>query len=394
MLVDLGLDDDPDIVLEKRGDAYPDGSGLRIHDGTAPEVSNEAARATLGCWYLSSLLSSAMCKPNTLPLNNAMLSRVTTLGQASNLVCDPMLLPLVKYQLIMEDVHAAYNSDKRSGTRLRLHVHAKRMIASLEQWKSSISEELWTTGLFSTKYHGAKIWIYEMGLLYHFRIDRRCTMAQDLDYTDQSPLIGNLVNCIDAIKQYLDAFLRTDSLICGTLPFEEWLRFVLAFFVLYKLSFGPREVPAWDVELCRRTIDLEAYLSGAVAHLRQAIRVQGPSDHSGQSLFQVLPDVLESAKASYKAARDCPSLIAPGARVHFDMSKKLQTSTKSTTPSCGWQPPRGCPATSFFTAQTLALDNSSDWDGVRLNGALDPSAQLERNENLWTDLLSTCNGQG
>ncbi|KAK5677598.1 hypothetical protein LTS10_010170 [Elasticomyces elasticus] len=305
-----------------------------------------------------------------------------------------MLLPLVNYQLIIEDVHAAYSSEKRSGTRSRLHLHAKRMIASLEQWKASISDELWITGLFSTKYYGAKIWVYEMGLLYHFRINRRCPIAQDLEYADQSPLIGNLVSCVDAIKQYLDVFLLTDALIRSTLPFEEWCRFVLAFFVLYKLSVGLREVPAWDVELCRRTVDLEAYLSAAIENLRQAARVQALSDNSARSLSQVLPDVLESVKASYRATRDSPSPMVPDARVHFDMSKKLRISTKSTTPSCGRQPPRGCPAASFWTAQALDLDNSSDWHGVRLNSALDPSAQLEKNENLWTELLSTCNGQG
>ncbi|KAK5743305.1 hypothetical protein LTR17_002783 [Elasticomyces elasticus] len=384
MLVDLGLDDEPNIITEKRGDAYVDGSGSRIHDGASSEVSNEAARPRL---------SSSMCKPNTLPLSNAMLSRATTLGESPDHAFDPMLLPLVNYQLIIENVHAAYSSEKRSGTRSRLHLHAKRMMASLDQWKASISDELWITGLFSTKYYGAKIWVYEMGLLYHFRIDRRCPVAQDLEYADQSPLIGSLVSCVDAIKQYLDVFLLTDALIRSTLPFEEWCRFVLAFFVLYKLSVGLREVPAWDVELCRRTVDLDAYLSAAIENLRQAARGHAPSDNSARSLSQVLPDVLESVKASYRATRDSPSPIVPDARVHFDMSKKLRIPTKSTTPSCGRPPPRGCPAASFWTAQALDLDNSSDWHGVRLNGALDPSAQLEKNENLWTELLSTCNGK-
>ncbi|KAK3074892.1 hypothetical protein LTR53_002282 [Teratosphaeriaceae sp. CCFEE 6253] len=335
-----------------------------------------------------------MGKPNTLPANECMIMRATALADNSDLQSDASLLPLLKYQCMIENIHATYESEKRSATHSRLHLHSKRLLTGLEDWRSTIPEHLWRTGAFATRYHAAKIWIYEMGLLYHFRVSRKSPSASGLCSAAQRLLFGNLASCADAIKQYLDVVLALELAVCGALPFEEWCRFIMAFFVLYRLSIGPREVPEWDVQLCRQTIDLEMYLGRAATFLRQASRLDSGS--SSQGLYYVLPDVLKSAKASYVAVRDTPEAVPPGSRVHLDLSKPSQTARgpRVNNPSTFLGERRGCPATGFWTHQALALDSDTDWHGVKVEEALDPSVQLQKNECLWSGLLSTYSERG
>jgi hypothetical protein len=84
----------------------------------------------------------------------------------------------------------------------------------------------------------------------------------------EQALTMNLVGCVDAIKAYLDTFLAADPSTHLHLPFEEWFRLIMAFFILYKLSAGSRDIQGWDVSLCRETIDIETYLGQAIEHMR------------------------------------------------------------------------------------------------------------------------------
>jgi hypothetical protein len=58
MLVDLGLDDDPTDILDARADLYLTTDGLRLQDDTSVRISTEARRASLGCYYFSSMYVS------------------------------------------------------------------------------------------------------------------------------------------------------------------------------------------------------------------------------------------------------------------------------------------------------------------------------------------------
>lgn len=54
ILVDLGLDDDPETTLTERHGAYLGKSARRLHEDHPVTVSDEAARIALGCFYVSS----------------------------------------------------------------------------------------------------------------------------------------------------------------------------------------------------------------------------------------------------------------------------------------------------------------------------------------------------
>jgi hypothetical protein len=245
-----------------------------------------------------------------------------------------------------------------------------------------------------------------MGLLYHFRIDKTSeTKARPHDV--QKGLINNLINCVDAIKAYLDGFLALEEAVCTYLPLEEWLRLIATFFTFYKLSVGPRDVPDWDPELCRHSADLEVYLRLIAKRLRAENKRIDVPEAVSDSLYQVLPDILESARESYTLARDSKECLPANFRVHIDLTKPIRKSvegpkitqsvtttdkicpmTTSITTSPNKQR-RGCPATGAWVNKALLLDNNCSWDQVNPHEALTPSAQLVANDRLWCELLAT-----
>ena len=217
-----------------------------------------------------------------------------------------------------------------------------------------------------------------MGLLYHFRT-RNEVVVSALDAPAINP---NLIALVGAIKNYLDALIAIDSAEWNALPYEEWSRNIVAFFILYKLAVGPREIPGWDVTLCRNNIDLAEYLDVVAERLSHSSPALKPAQQANDGVYFVLPAILRSVRKTYLLVRDAPHLVVPGDRVHGDLSRG-QIAEELTRP----KERARCPAAAFFTDRALVLDQEIDWCGVEVNGVLDPAAQLARNERLWSELL-------
>jgi hypothetical protein len=216
-----------------------------------------------------------------------------------------------------------------------------------------------------------------MGLLYHFRVSDEATIS-----ITQYPALGeNLLACVDAIKDYLDTLLAMDGSEWNHLPCEEWSRLIIACFILYKLSVGPREIIGWDVDVCRRRFDFAKYLDAVADHICNS-RQSREMPETIESIYLVLPDILRSARASFVVARDTPHLIKPGDRVHTDLSKE-NIRAEINRPKIQ----RRCPVTSLWADRALMLDQETDWRAVELSYALDPAEQLVKSERLWNDLL-------
>lgn len=193
---------------------------------------------------------------------------------------------------------------------------------------------------------------------------------------------SNLVTCVDSIKSYLETFLAMKPNMYSLLPFEEWFRLLISFFILYKLSAGSRDIPDWDVQKCRNIIDMEHYLT-TLARLLRGIRSPMDTESSTRDeVYFVLPEIIESARDSYILTRDVPELIGPGHRVHIDLSRSRRKDESAASASKS-----KCPATGFWIDKALAVDRSSNWHDVVISRSLHPSEQLAKNNDLWNGLL-------
>lgn len=217
-----------------------------------------------------------------------------------------------------------------------------------------------------------------MGLLYHCRTRDEVVVPA----IDTPTFNSNLLALVGAIKNYLDSLLAIDCAEWNTLPYEEWGRSIVAFFILYKLAVGPREIPGWDVTLCRSNIDLAEYLDVVADRLAYSSQGSKSEQQANDGVYFVLPAILRSVRKTFLLVQDAPHLVVPGDRVHMDLSKE-QVMEELTRP----KERARCPAAAFYTDRALVLDQETDWCGVEFDSVLDPAAQLAKNEKLWSDLL-------
>ncbi|KAK4554978.1 hypothetical protein LTR86_007744 [Recurvomyces mirabilis] len=343
-------------------------------------ASLEADRTALGCYYLSSVISCSMIKLNTLTISESVLVRAKRLASVAEHHSDGNLPHLLQYQAILDEVRDVYRTEKREASFARLHLHAQSLTTRLEVWRSNIPRDDRDTALFVARYHAAKIWIFEMGMLYHFRVGQQPSIPTT-SIAVCSDISGNLVSCADAVKQYLNNFLAM-SADPGSLPFEEWCRLIMAFFVLYKLSAGPCEFPKWNVQLCRSVIDLELYLTAIADKLRRAMPIHDSLVASSMSMHRVLPNILESARHSFIAIKNDSRGLQSGHRVHLDLSEARTSAAliansnnlvgNHTVAQPTTQRAR-CPATAMWASQALAFDWDVDWHGIQVDGITDVS---------------------
>jgi len=81
-----------------------------------------------------------MGKPNTLPFAGFAFDQAAALQADPEFGTDQVLQPLIKLQRIIEDARNVYLSSKSPSARSRLYLHAERLSADLEQWKSSLPQ--------------------------------------------------------------------------------------------------------------------------------------------------------------------------------------------------------------------------------------------------------------
>jgi hypothetical protein len=143
VLVGLGLDQSPDILLEQRGELLLHNPSFRSNGSySAKAFGMEARRAALGCFHLSSLISIAVAKPNTLPVNDFAIDGARELQKCPQFDTDRGIYPIIQLQQLVDEARDLYRMERSDSRRLRLHVHVERLVNRLEQWRISLQPEL------------------------------------------------------------------------------------------------------------------------------------------------------------------------------------------------------------------------------------------------------------
>ncbi|RFU29496.1 hypothetical protein B7463_g6823, partial [Scytalidium lignicola] len=367
VLIDLGLDESVDNVLEERTDLLLHDPSLRSKNaGSIELLGNEG-------------------KPNILPFTQYMMGCAVVLQESPEFETDHLVYPLIKLQRVVEEARDLYRIDRTTDSRPRAHTHAERLMMNLEEWRHALPVNIQDSALIKNRYHAVNIRIYEMGLVYRFESLRPLARNEDKGHPATAPhptLIANLIKCVDAVKEYLDCFLTMSTLEYHSLPLEEWFRIILAFFVLYKLSLGLSEVPGWNVHIARETVDLEDYLNLILNRLKSTQTTQIPLGTTyTDDLFSIFPTILENVKDSYMAARDSPSLFSDGIIAHDNLGAVKATQTfPSTSPSSGPTNERvRCPGTSDLNLPATPTNTS-------ISSGIAAEIQTIENEKLWNDL--------
>jgi hypothetical protein len=163
-----------------------------------------------------------------------------------------------------------------------------------------------------------------MGLVYRCgknRISRKNSGQNDSSGTAHPALTTNLIRSVEAAKQAFDCFLQIPPTSYNHMPSAEWSRIMFMTIVLYRLSVSLPEVPDWNVELARQTVDFERCLSALIHHINISRIGTSSAMYSDPTLFAMFPDILNSVKTSYTAVREYPHQFPDGISAHKTLDK-------------------------------------------------------------------------
>ncbi|KAL3495894.1 hypothetical protein BJX62DRAFT_144842 [Aspergillus germanicus] len=360
MVVDLGLDNMVSNMI----------SNNTTLDDT---YSRDACYAYLGCYYISSVISTSNGKPNNLPVSSNMLRAADIIQQTQQSETENGIYQLINLQQLVDNICETYRFEKNEPSRSRLPTHAGRFVMQLEEWWSGLPADLRQNILLHHGYLAAKIRASDMGLAYNYGHSRRPSSAlKDPTASTTCPaLITNLTRCTQLTKEYLDLFFTIPQTEYTSLPFCIWYKVVIAVFVLYRLSTGVSEVPEWDVTLTQQTFDVDEYFRRLSSHL-EFLRAD---EVSNKSLFTMVPEIINSVRTSYDMARGGYGQALDARHPHQSFSP----------PSTSGRGRYRCPGMRNLKQPT----NGSVTQQSTLHNAVTADIQIIENEMFWNELLVT-----
>ncbi|KAL2796986.1 hypothetical protein BJX66DRAFT_323631 [Aspergillus keveii] len=359
MVVDLGLDQMVSNMINS-------------NTGLDDTYSRDACYAYLGCYYISSVISTSNGKPNNLPVSSDMLRAAKMIQQTQGPETDNVIYQLIHLQQLVENICETYRFEKNQPSRSRLPTHARQFAMQLEDWWSDLPADLRQNILLHHGYLAAKIRASDMGLAYNYGQSRRPPSAlKDPTASATCPaLIANLIRCTQLTKEYLDLFFTIPETEYTSLPFCIWYKVVIAVFILYRLSTGVSEVPEWDVTLTQQTFEVDEYfrrLSSRLEFLRAEEEVPN------KSLFTMVPEIINSVRTSYELARG----------EHRQALDARQPHRSFSPPSTFARGRYRCPGMRNLKQPT----NGSVTEQSTLHSAVTAEIQMIENEMFWSELL-------
>lgn len=84
---------------------------------------------------------------NPLPIEAVALERARILSLTAERQSDSLLLPLLEYERLVEDVRAAYRSHPTGSSGTNLSAIVQEMTVRLDTWRSSVPSDLWCQGM-------------------------------------------------------------------------------------------------------------------------------------------------------------------------------------------------------------------------------------------------------
>lgn len=190
-------------------------------------------------------------------------------------------------------------------------------------------------------------------------------------------IISNLIKCVSSTKESLDSFLAIPITGHGNLPFATWYQVILTIFVLYRLSVGLPEVPDWDVEIAQQAVDLMTYFDTLLSYL-QVMKPSPDRQIPTKSLFSRLPEVMESVRTSFEAARGNLAEVRDSRNAHHELKDLNNTAPSSS------QRLHRCPALRYSNRNVTQVPSQPT-----LQNAIAMEIQRIEDEKLWSDILLT-----
>ncbi|KAL2011635.1 hypothetical protein VTN00DRAFT_4353 [Thermoascus crustaceus] len=258
LVIDLDLNRPPNIS-EKPKTVSDAMRFIYGHKPNAVSGSLEERRAFLGCFYISSMISSMFRRPDVLRHTPYVDECCQLLIDSNECPTDVYLVRLVQLQKIMNIIRQTLPAD---GTELRtlrapMGMYIKSIQKDLESLKCSWKEDIEQKHYLMMHYHCTEAALYEIGLY---------DVSSSPGYGDHPlQLLETLYSCLESTMALLEQFFSIPTEVYLHLPVATWLHLCNALVLLRRHSFLERN--GWDLKHIRNRINLPSVLTRIIEKL-------------------------------------------------------------------------------------------------------------------------------
>ncbi|KAF9696654.1 hypothetical protein EKO04_005673 [Ascochyta lentis] len=221
-----------------------------------PQEKRERQRAFLGCYYLASMVSAALQKPNLLKYSSEMTEWAQDLKSYGEFETDKTIEPLISLRQLDDQVQDTLFTGAAAEASLadsRMAMHVRFLETQLDAWRRGC-DGVGCHRMLSLSYFYTDMVLHTVAL----RPLPESVQPTAIDATH----LKALLSALEAAKQFFDALLSFPASEYHLISFSEWIRLPAAMMFVAKLCIptNAHAAAGWDVKAAQDVVRLETSL--------------------------------------------------------------------------------------------------------------------------------------
>ncbi|KAH7371805.1 hypothetical protein BKA64DRAFT_267138 [Cadophora sp. MPI-SDFR-AT-0126] len=232
--------------------------------------SLEHRRAVLGCFFISSLVSSFFGRIDPMQWNSLMDEHLRTIEESKECLNDEGFALQIRLQLLLHHSYQMrdFECEGSQHSKMPSGFYLKALCSQLHDIKASMSPRLQQEFSVMAGFHYTEVSIHERAYPADAALSCSMTGPQHLQC---------LCACLEAAKSFIDLTFMMPPVKWLGMPLHFRFQFMRCLVALYRLSV--HEDPAWDREAVRNTIDLIAVFDHVITSMEQrSAEIGNPDD--------------------------------------------------------------------------------------------------------------------
>ncbi|KAE8146579.1 hypothetical protein BDV25DRAFT_162216 [Aspergillus avenaceus] len=265
----------------------------------------EERRAVLGCFLITSIISTFLQKTDALRWTPYMDECLQVLEEQQECLNDDILVQQVRLQLIIDKLSFGPHHGGSAATLEPILAppafYLRPMQTQLNNVQPRIAPHSQGYKILLLHHHNAAVILHESALT------RTPMPTNHLNFQ----MLEWLYACLDATKSWFDVFLSIPPVEYIGFPFSVFSQMVHNLVVLYQLSTF--EDPAWDTAAVRRTADILAILDSVIYNMSQVAVLAGMDGEPDTDVFSRVAKMYRSVRMGWEAKLGTEPFLPPGA---------------------------------------------------------------------------------
>ncbi|KAF2732603.1 hypothetical protein EJ04DRAFT_440740 [Polyplosphaeria fusca] len=321
----------------------------------------ERQRTFLGCYHLSSALSSGLSKPNLLKYTEYMAECWKRLRDDMEYPSDKMIGPLISLRRIDDQIHDAFYTDDALDLSFgdsRIFMNMRFIESQLDDWRSdNTSNKLQRVLDFAYAY--AEMQLHSIAL--------RPPSSSGAQHDGSSAQLRSLWSALEAGKRFFDMLLAFPATEYHLLTFSDWMQLPYVVITVARLCMPNENHDAvnWDVKAAQERVRLDLYLE-SLCYRMQGLSTFDAVKQPHPDFWMVMKMIMELTRKWY--CRKINGEKVPPPPVQTNNSSTPETAQSANPGSASTPVSHSAPsmdsATSFpdssFSAMEIGMAGAGD----------------------------------